>query len=52
MEAGVGMEVASAALGPGGILAMQDLQMPIACVDNSIGGQLLVEWVAWEGMIM
>jgi hypothetical protein len=46
------MEVASAALGPGGILEMQDPQMPIACVDNSMDGQLLAEWAAWEGLIM
>ena len=43
VEAGVGMEVVSAALGPGGILEMQDPQMPIACLNNSMDGQLLAE---------
>jgi hypothetical protein len=46
------MQVASAAVGPGCILEMQDLQMPIACVDNSMDGPLLAERAAWEGIIM
>jgi hypothetical protein len=40
------MEVGSAALGPRGVLEMQDPQMPIACVDNSMDGQLLAQWAA------
>jgi SAM-dependent methyltransferase len=34
------------ALNPGGILELQDPQMPIACIDNSIDGQPLAKWTA------